>query len=29
VFRQGEDRRWEPVVAQVIEELKKLGENDD
>ena len=26
VFRQGEDRRWEPVIEKVCEELKKLGE---
>lgn len=26
VFRQGADRRWEPVIEKVCEELKKLGE---
>ena len=26
VFRQGEDRRWEPVIEKVCEELKKLGD---
>jgi len=26
VFRQGVDRRWEPVIEKVCEELKKLGE---
>ena len=26
VFRQGDDRRWEPVIEKVCEELKKLGE---
>lgn len=25
VFRQGADRRWEPVIEKVCEELKKLG----
>lgn len=29
VFRQGEDRRWEPVIERVVEELKKLGENNE